>query len=138
MNPNRSSRMNRQQKILVVDDEKHIVDFYARLLETRDLSCTCVRSGREALTALSRDAFSLVISDMMMPEMNGQELLERIAAEHGNTRRILISGSLGNEAQVAKFNDMGLAHRILAKPCSIDTFFEAVESELDQVSQLAG
>ena len=67
-------------RMLVVDDESDGRAFLARVLEDRGASVTCASSGREALEALSREHFDLLLSDIGMPGMDGFDLIRRVRA----------------------------------------------------------
>jgi PAS domain S-box-containing protein len=67
-------------RMLVVDDESDGRAFIARILEDRGASVTCASSAREALEALSRNHFDLLLSDIGMPDMDGFELIRRVRA----------------------------------------------------------
>lgn len=64
-------------KILIVEDDLEMSDFLYSLL-SKDYQCTRAYNGREALSKLEREQFDLISSDVMMPEMNGFELRERL------------------------------------------------------------
>ncbi len=63
--------------ILIVDDEEEIVDFLERMLQSR-YTIHKAANGREALTMLESECVQLVLSDVMMPEMDGFELCKAI------------------------------------------------------------
>jgi PAS domain S-box-containing protein len=67
-------------QVLVVDDESDGRAFIARILEDRGVSVTCASSAREAIEALSRNNFDLLLSDIGMPDMDGFELIRRVRA----------------------------------------------------------
>ena len=66
-----------QRNILIVDDEQDMLQLLERSLAP-DLNCRIetASSGKEALQAISRDPFDLVLADIKMPEMDGLALLE--------------------------------------------------------------
>ncbi len=66
--------------ILVVDDEPHIVDFLSLLLEDEGYRVRQASNGHEAISAIEEEPPQLVISDVMMPVINGVELVRRIDA----------------------------------------------------------
>lgn len=66
------------EKILIVDDEKRMVDLIELYLRPYHYECQKVLSGKEALDLLDEDRFDLVLLDIMMPEMDGWELCEAI------------------------------------------------------------
>ena len=66
-------------KILVVDDEYPIANLIKETLEgTGEYSCTCVYDGEEASNAIENAVFDLVLLDVMLPKINGFELIEYI------------------------------------------------------------
>jgi putative nucleotidyltransferase with HDIG domain len=62
-------------RILIVDDEEAIREVVSSLLEAQGYHCSTVCNGVEALEAMKDKTFDLVLSDMVMPEMDGLELL---------------------------------------------------------------
>lgn len=66
------------ENILVVDDEESIREVLAILLETRGYRCAMVRNGAEALRLTEAERFDLVLSDVLMPVMNGLALIEQL------------------------------------------------------------
>ncbi len=76
--------MNRT--ILVVDDDQDTLLLLQTMLATKGFSVVTARSGAEALQAVQRSAPALVLLDVMMPEMNGYEVLERLKGNHATSR----------------------------------------------------
>ncbi|HEY3415370.1 MAG TPA: response regulator [Armatimonadota bacterium] len=66
------------QRILVVDDEQDIRQVVALNLEAEGYEVAQAANGLEALEAIERDGFNLVILDIMMPEMDGWEVCRQI------------------------------------------------------------
>ena len=62
--------------ILVVDDEEAIREVVSTMLESRGYQCTSVSNGRAAQESVKRQTPDLVLSDMIMPEMDGIKLLD--------------------------------------------------------------
>ena len=67
-----------KEKILVVDDEEAIREVISTLLESQGYPCTICSNGRLALESFQRDTFDLVLSDIVMPEMDGLKLLAEL------------------------------------------------------------
>ena len=72
------SKPSSKKKILVVDDEKDITESLIMLLDNEGYKVTAVNSGKEALQLLQKEKFDLVLLDILMPEMSGNEVGERI------------------------------------------------------------
>jgi len=75
------------------------------------------QSGKEALAAMEKQPFDLVVSDMMMPEMNGAQLLKKVRELYPGTVRFILSGHSGRELIL---QSVGYAHQYIAKPCDPD------------------
>ena len=63
---------------LVIDDDLALRGLFTRLLGRRGFSVDCASDGRIAYDQLSRHNYSVILLDLMMPEVNGFELLERL------------------------------------------------------------
>jgi two-component system, NtrC family, response regulator AtoC len=78
-------------KILVVDDERNIREAIRRLLELEGIDSSSASDGQEALELMRAEAFDAVVTDLKMPVMGGQELLERCRDEGLRSPVIMIS-----------------------------------------------
>ncbi len=78
--------------VLVVDDEKALSDFVRRNLEVRKYHVLTAANGLEALGLFNNESIDLVILDIMMPHMDGLEVIRRIRqASDVPVRRSLVS-----------------------------------------------
>src|ERR1041385_6115212 len=79
------------KRILVVDDDDAIRALLYTILRRRRLSVDTAHNGVEALELIEANDYALVLLDMMMPRMNGQELLEPLSSMDHKTRpRVLV------------------------------------------------
>jgi DNA-binding NtrC family response regulator len=78
--------------VLVVDDERDLAESCAYLLERAGYRADCASSASEALAALKDHAYSLVVSDVRMPRINGMELLAEIKGRDPDVEVLLITG----------------------------------------------
>lgn len=92
--------MTDKQKILVVDDEKNICDNVKKILTEDDFEVELAGSGQEALEKMAGDSFSLVISDMVMPNMNGLELLKRVKSQAPSTKALIMTAYASTDTAV--------------------------------------
>ena len=90
-----------QQKILIVDDNPNMSSLLSEMLEVFDHESVRAADGNEALTELEAGNFSIVISDMRMPNMSGLELLREVKSRFPKVRVVLISG-FANGAEEAR------------------------------------
>ena len=109
-----------RKRILFVDDEPKILDGLRRMLRNmrREWDMTFVTSGREALEAINKEPFDVVVSDMRMPEMDGAELLNRVRERCPTAVRLILSGHSEREMIL---KSVGPTHQFLAKPCDADS-----------------
>jgi CheY-like chemotaxis protein len=122
------------KRLLVIDDEPFVRDALKRVLEEDDLQVDVAADAETALVQLNRQAYDLVILDIIMPGMDGVELLRRLRAEFPGLRVIAISGggnfelsgygpdAVTTRAYLAAAANVG-ADAVLAKP------FETAELE---------
>ena len=76
-------------KILIVEDDRELRQLLAHVLSKNGYRADGVSNGREALDAMEKDYYDLIISDIMMPVMDGYELV-RTLREAGNTTPVLM------------------------------------------------
>ena len=69
------------KKILIVDDEKDILDSVQMLVETQGHESKIVDNGDSAINLLKKEKFDLVLLDVLMPKMSGIKTLEKIRAD---------------------------------------------------------
>jgi DNA-binding response OmpR family regulator len=89
--------------ILVVDDEPAVAQLVQRVLEHEGFHVTTACEPRKALAILERSHFDLIVSDMSMPRMNGEQFWQVVAEQHPRlaSRIIFSSGdSSGRRARV--------------------------------------
>ncbi len=113
-------------KILFVDDEQKILSGLKRSLRLKrgEWDMHFATSGREAIAMLeSLGGADVVVSDMRMPEMNGNDLLECVAERWPGASRLILSGYAEHESAVRA---AGVAHQFIAKPCNADVLELAV------------
>lgn len=115
--------------ILIVDDEAPIREFVSRALGANGYPVTVAESAARALAELGEKNFALLISDIVMPEMDGITLALKINRDYPHMKIILISG-YALERQRAH-NLEALIHRVMPKPFSLQELVETVVQVLD-------
>ena len=80
------------KNILIVDDNPNMSSLLAEMLEVFDYGSVRAGDGQEALSELENGSFSMVISDMRMPNMTGLELLAEVKKRHPKLPVVIISG----------------------------------------------
>ena len=77
--------------ILVLDDEEAIREVVSTLLESQGYQCTVCMNGRLGLEAFRKGGFDLVLSDIVMPEMDGLKLLGELRREDPDVPVIMVT-----------------------------------------------
>jgi EAL domain-containing protein (putative c-di-GMP-specific phosphodiesterase class I) len=108
------------QRILFVDDDARVTDAMRRALhKVVPWEILTVNSPVEALELLRRQPIDVVVSDERMPGMTGSEFLCRVARDHPDAMRIILTGEARLDAAIRAINEAGI-YRFLTKPCHTD------------------
>jgi PAS domain S-box-containing protein len=128
--------MATRARVLVVDDNADLRDYLTGILRPH-YELRTVRNGIEALQALESDVYDLIISDVMMPGIDGFELLKRVRNNDAltATRFILLSARAGDESAVEGLTRG--ADDYIAKPFSAEQFLARVEAQVQQTNRQA-
>ena len=119
-----------QQNVLVVDDEEVIRDVCEQILACEGYTVTTAASGKEALHLVSENDYDAVVTDIMMPDMSGLELLEVIKSTSLDVSTIVITG-LGTFDMATQSDRLG-AREFVVKPFTPDELSQAVRKALVQ------
>ena len=87
-------------KIIVVDDEKRICHNVAKILSKNQYEVTQAMSAKEALEKMAKESFSLLISDIVMPEKNGLELLKMVKKEWPLTKAVMMTAYASTDTAI--------------------------------------
>jgi HD-like signal output (HDOD) protein len=111
--------------LLFVDDEPRVLQGLERQMRPmrHEWDMHFVGGGEQALEFMSRQPADIIVSDMIMPRMDGSQLLSEILRRHPRTVRIVLSGHAEREAVLRL---VGPAHQYLSKPCDPDELRKAI------------
>ncbi|MBQ9385956.1 MAG: response regulator [Bacteroidaceae bacterium] len=123
--------------VLAVDDIPMNLLLISKILSRININISTAANGREALDFIAKNKPSLVLLDLMMPEIDGYEVLRRIREnpETADIRVIILSALNSNEDIVKGFN-MG-ANDFITKPIILEKLTSCVITQL-QLVDLAG
>jgi two-component system alkaline phosphatase synthesis response regulator PhoP len=117
--------------ILVVDDEHALADTLALILERAGYKSTAAYSASEALMEVEKQRPDLIISDVMMPVMNGVDFAVKVSELRLGIKVLLISGHAGTQDMVEAAGSDGLSLDLLAKPVLPEDLLARVADILD-------
>jgi DNA-binding NtrC family response regulator len=120
--------MSNKSRILVVDDEEVVRLSHLRTLSSEDCKVEAVWNGRDALQAMGRQAYDLVLLDLRMPGMDGLSVLKAIKQNWPESEVIVITGY--PEIESAKQATRLGAFDYLAKPVDPDEVISAANGAM--------
>lgn len=120
----RNTRSVSKPTILVVDDQHLIADTTKEVLNRSGFKAVCAYNGRSALEIAAKLRPDYLLSDVLMPDMNGVELAIAVQKELPETRIVLFSGQAGITDIVSKAKADGHTFDLLAKPIHPEKLLE--------------
>lgn len=123
--------MTEKLRILVVDDEKVVRDGCRRVLTGKGYEIEAVENGKEALDSLAGGDVDIVLLDLKMPVMGGEEVLERVSAKYPHLPVIIITGH-GTVDTAVECMKNG-AYDFITKPFQIDQFLITIKRAADKI-----
>lgn len=108
--------LNPKRKILVVDDERLVADSLVQILNMMGYDAVAVYSGMEAVERAINTEFDMLISDVVMPGMNGIESAIEICNRTPSCKVILVSGNNRTADLLHASAEDGHPFEVLAKP----------------------
>ena len=123
--------MERQGKVLVVDDDQFALRSMARVLEGESYEVVTAASGSEAIELLKQDSFDLVLADLKMPEIDGLEVLRQAREIAPQAVVLILTGYASLESAIEALREG--AYDYLLKPCSAQELKLKIAKGLERV-----
>ncbi len=120
--------MSQQPHLLFVDDEQLLHGLFERLFARQGIKVTACSSAVQAIEVLKAQPFDLVVTDFMMPDMDGLELLAHIREEYPSTRVIMITAHSNVQHAVRAMKNGAIDY--IPKPFSTTELVERVQRHL--------
>ena len=111
-------------KVLVVDDEAAIRALIAKIVQRAGFDVDTARDGAEAIEKLSDGSYSVLVIDLMMPVMDGYDVVRHIRAAGIHNLAIIVI-TAGDTAAIRRL-DPGVVHSVLRKPFDIDVLGDLI------------
>ncbi|HSP16421.1 MAG TPA: response regulator [Thermoanaerobaculia bacterium] len=118
-------------KALIVEDDPAIRRLVEKLLTRHHVSIDAAVDGRTAIEKLRRNRYSVIVLDLMVPEMNGFEVIEFIKRENMKTPVAVVSAV--SQQALTKL-DLDVVKLVISKPFDVDEFTKAVLQLCDEES----
>ena len=118
-----------EKKILIVEDDVDFQDIYALYLQGESFQVIKAYNGNEGLAVLEKETPDLIILDLIMPEMDGEEFYVRLrTSEKGRSIPVIIASV--NEKIPQGIVELGGVAGVLRKPFDIDSLLGKVRANL--------
>lgn len=124
-----STKLSGKETILIVDDEAGLINLTSEILSKKGYQVICAESGKQALDMLENESIDLLLSDIIMPEMDGYELAAIVQKKYPSTKIQLASGFSDDRKQ--KVFDDSLQKNLLQKPYHSQTLLKRIRQLLD-------
>ena len=125
--------MKNSQKILVIDDSNTNIVLLEAILETRGYKIMTALSVKEAIPMIEKELPDLILLDLLMPEVNGFDFLEKIKNEEKfQGIPVIIVSALTDDENINRTMEMG-AVEFIKKPVNIERLVSRVENVLESV-----
>ena len=115
-------------RVLVAEDNPAVREFIVRSLSSAGYKVAAAIDGQQALDILAHEKFSVLVSDIVMPNVDGIALAMKATRLFPDMRVVMISGYA--QERMRAHNLDALVHKILAKPFSLEEICDAVKNAL--------
>jgi len=116
--------------ILVVDNQQMVADTTAEILNQSGFQASCVYASHSALEIVRNLRPDYLLTDVLMPGMNGVELAITVSKELPKTRIVLLSGQAGIADILRQAKEDGYVFELLAKPIHPEKLIERLRRNL--------
>jgi len=116
------------RRVLVVDDEVIIADTIVQILNRNGFIAEAAYSGAEAIECARRNCPELVLSDVLMPQIDGVEAAIQISKLCPETRIVLFSGQAATVEILSRARERGYTFELLPKPIHPTLLLEHLRS----------
>lgn len=123
-------------RILLVEDTEFISFLYKRQLEKAGLKTDICATGKETFTALDKHTYHLILLDMLLPDMNGMDILKRLKSnEKTKNIPVLLLSNLGQDNIIEQSQTLGAVGYLVKNDYSPDEIVQKVKDILANVPQ---
>lgn len=124
--------MEQKKYILVAEDDAFYANIYKVKLEKEGFEVTVVGDGQQAIDKLKEKAPDLLILDLIMPEVDGFEALERIKADPKTKDiKVIVLSNLGQDEDVERAKKLGALEYVVKASVSIQEMIKIINKHLN-------
>lgn len=124
--------MSTEKKVLVVEDDHFLAKIYKIKLAKENIDAIISLDGDEALEIIKKEKPALILLDMVLPGMNGFEILEKVRQEPALKKiPVIILSNLGQDADIARGKELGVVDYFVKSDISIHDVVKKIKENLN-------
>ncbi|MFA6382380.1 MAG: response regulator [Candidatus Buchananbacteria bacterium] len=122
---------NASKKILIVEDDKFLAKMMSKAMEGEGYEVILASNGKEGLIKSSAGGISLILLDLMLPDLDGFDLLQTIKSnEATKSIPVIIMSNLGQAEDMAQAKKMGASDYLVKSDLALDEVVKKVKNYL--------
>lgn len=120
------------KKVLIIEDDTYTRDIYEEILTDAGFSTETASDGQEGLVKAQQGGYDLILLDVMMPKMNGIQVLEHLKNEppHTANGKIILLTNLGHESVIEDALSKGASSYMVKSAINPDVLIENIKKLL--------
>ena len=125
--------MSKKVKILLVEDDTFLREIILKKLSSEGFEVVEAEDGEKALLAAEKDVYDVILLDLIIPVINGFEVLEKVRSLHDKQMAgvpIFVLSNLGEEDDIKKAMDLGANDYLVKAHFTTDEIVEKIKKEL--------
>lgn len=131
---------NQQTRILIVEDDQFLREFYQELLQAEGYTVDSAADGEIALTKLQNNEYDLLLLDIMLPKKDGVQVLRDLKVKSARSAHLIIVvlTNLGQDLVIKECFDLGAEGYLIKSALNPDQVLTEVKSYLQKANSPAG
>jgi DNA-binding response OmpR family regulator len=118
-----------KKKVLIVEDDNFVAEVYLAKLSEMGYETVLAQNGEEGLAELKRGKIDLILLDILMPIMNGIEMLEQMKRnEEWKSIPVILLTNIGEKESIQKVREMGVKNYLIKSHFTPAEVIEKIES----------
>lgn len=119
--------MGERMRALVVDDDETIRMMLAKIVERLEFEVDTARDGREAIEKIDREGYEVILLDLMMPQVDGYEVLRHMQSSDGDSLSRTIVASAVPKSEILREVSVPV-YKIHTKPFDLDALMKDIQT----------
>ena len=118
-----------KKKILIVEDDNFVAEVYLAKLTEMGYAAILAQNGEEGIAELKKDKIDMILLDILMPIMNGMEMLEEIKKkEEWKSIPVILLTNVGEKESIQKVRELGVENYLIKSHFTPAEVIEKIES----------